>query len=74
MIVQYTIGCVRYKVYGENKKKVPNANNFKGKHIGTDNLHADGIKKMAKLRGESMKGAIWMEEPPPTGKIHDASC
>jgi hypothetical protein len=32
-IVQYTIGCVRYKVYGENKKKVPNANNFKGKTL-----------------------------------------
>jgi hypothetical protein len=33
MIVQYTIGCVRYKVYGENKKKVHNANNSMGKTL-----------------------------------------
>jgi hypothetical protein len=45
MIVQYTIGCVRYKVYEGNKKKVPNANKFKGKHIATDKLNADGIQK-----------------------------
>jgi hypothetical protein len=45
-IFQYTVGCVRYKVYGENKKKVSNAaNNFKGKAIGPDRLHAGGIKK-----------------------------
>jgi hypothetical protein len=45
---QYTISCVRYKVYGENKKKVPNAaNNSKGKDIGPDRLHAGGIKKTA---------------------------
>jgi hypothetical protein len=50
-ILQYTIGCVRYKVYGENKKKVPNAaNNFRGKDIGPDRLHADGIKNR-QLRG-----------------------
>jgi hypothetical protein len=42
MIVQYTIGCVRYNVSGVNKKKVPNANNFKGKHIGPDKLLTDG--------------------------------
>jgi hypothetical protein len=43
---QYTIGFVRYKVYGGNKKKVPNAaKNFKGKDIGPNRLHADGIKK-----------------------------
>jgi hypothetical protein len=47
-ILQYTIGCVRYKVYGENKKKVSNAaKNFKGKDIGPDRLHAGGIKKTA---------------------------
>jgi hypothetical protein len=47
-IFQYTIGCVRYKVYGENKKKVPNAaKKIKGKDIGPDRLHADGIKKTA---------------------------
>jgi hypothetical protein len=40
-LIQYTICCVRYKVY----EKVPIANNFKGKHIGIDKLHADGIKK-----------------------------
>jgi hypothetical protein len=52
---------VRYKVYGENKKKLPNAaNNLKGKDIGPDRIHADGIKKR-QLRGKSMKGAIWME-------------
>jgi hypothetical protein len=46
------IGCVKYKVYGENKKKVPNAsNNFKGKNIDPDRLHADGIKKKA-IKGE----------------------
>jgi hypothetical protein len=46
MIAQYTIGCVRCKVYGGNKKKVPNVeNNFKGKDIGQYRLHADGIKK-----------------------------
>jgi hypothetical protein len=39
---------VRYKVYGDNKKNVPNvATNFKGKYFGPDRLHADGIKKMA---------------------------
>jgi hypothetical protein len=44
-IFQYTIGCVRYNVYGENKKKVPNAaNNFKGKDIGPYRLHSDCIK------------------------------
>jgi hypothetical protein len=43
-ILQYTIGYVRYKVYGENKKMVPNAaNNFEVKDIGPDRLHADGI-------------------------------
>jgi hypothetical protein len=37
-----------YKVYGGNKKKVPNADtNFKGKYIDPDRLHADGIKKTA---------------------------
>jgi hypothetical protein len=52
-ILQYTICCVRYKVYGENKKKVPNAaNNFKGKDIGPDRLHADGIKKTATKGGK----------------------
>jgi hypothetical protein len=51
-MLQYTIGCVRYKVYGGNKKKVPNAaNNFKGKYIGPDRLHVDGIKKTA-IKGE----------------------
>jgi hypothetical protein len=45
MIVQYTIGCVRYKVCGGEKKKVLNANTFKGKDIGPDKLHADGIQK-----------------------------
>jgi hypothetical protein len=60
-ISQYTIGCVMYKVYGSNKKEVPNAaNNFKGKDIGADRLHAGDIKKR-QLRGGSMKGAIWME-------------
>jgi hypothetical protein len=59
-IVQQTIGCVKYKVYGVNKKKVHNANKFKGKHIGTDKLQVGGIKKR-QLRGESMKCAIWME-------------
>jgi hypothetical protein len=44
MIVQYTIGCVMYKVYVGNKKKVPNANNFKGKDIDLYKLHEDGIK------------------------------
>jgi hypothetical protein len=43
-IVQYTIGCVKYKVYGGNKKKVTNANTFKGKYIGPDKLNAGGIK------------------------------
>jgi hypothetical protein len=43
-IVQYTIGCVTYEVSGGNKKKVPNFNNFKGKHIGPDKINADGIK------------------------------
>jgi hypothetical protein len=48
-ILQYTIGCVRYKVYGENKKKVPNAaRNFKGKDIGPDRLHDDGIEDFNK--------------------------
>jgi hypothetical protein len=28
--VQYTIDCVRCNVYGDNMKKGPNANNFKG--------------------------------------------
>jgi hypothetical protein len=43
-ILQYTIGCVRYKVYGGKKKKKPNAaNNFKGKYIHPDRLHVDGI-------------------------------
>jgi hypothetical protein len=52
-IFQYTIGCVRCKVYGENKKKVPDAaNNFKGKDIGPDRLHAGGIKKTAIKRGK----------------------
>jgi hypothetical protein len=47
-IVQYTVGCMRrYKFYGENKKKVPNANTFKGKDIGPNKLHVDGIKKTA---------------------------
>jgi hypothetical protein len=47
-IVQYTIGCVRNKVYGGNKKKVPNAaKNFKGKDSCADKLHTDGIKKIA---------------------------
>jgi hypothetical protein len=59
-LVQYTIGCVGYKVDGENKKRVPNANNFKGKHSDPDKLHSDGIKTR-KLRGESMKCAIYME-------------
>jgi hypothetical protein len=50
---QYTIGCVRYKVYGENKKKVPNAaNTFKGKYIGPVRLHVDGITKTA-IKGET---------------------
>jgi hypothetical protein len=58
---QYTIACVRYNIYGGGNKKVPNAaKNFKGKDIGPDRLHADGIKKR-QLRVESMKGAIWME-------------
>jgi hypothetical protein len=44
-IFQYTIGCVRYKVYGGNKKKVPNAaNNFKGRDIGPDRLHQMVLK------------------------------
>jgi hypothetical protein len=44
IIVRYAIGCVSYKVYRENKKNGPNAaNNFKGKDIGPDRLHADGI-------------------------------
>jgi hypothetical protein len=47
MIVQYTIDCVGYKVYEGNKKKLPKANAFKGKHIGPDNLHVGGIKKQA---------------------------
>jgi hypothetical protein len=47
IIVQYTIGCMRYKVYGRNKENVPNAINFKGKYIGPDKLHADGMTKMA---------------------------
>jgi hypothetical protein len=47
MTVQHTIGCVKYKVCGEYKQKMPNANNFKGKDIGPDRLHADGIKKKA---------------------------
>jgi hypothetical protein len=51
-IFQYTISCVRCKLYEENKKKVPNAaNNFKGKVIGPDRLYADGIKKTA-IKGE----------------------
>jgi hypothetical protein len=39
---------------------VRNANNFKGKDSGPDKLHVDGIKKL-QVRGESMKGATWME-------------
>jgi hypothetical protein len=67
-ILQYTIGCVRYKVYGENKKKVPNAaNNFKEvKDIVPDRLHADGIKKTAIVvnvatvpRSEAVAVANW---------------
>jgi hypothetical protein len=45
-ILQYTISCVRYKVYGENKKKMPTSKTIKAKYIGpADKLHADGIKK-----------------------------
>jgi hypothetical protein len=52
---------VRYKVYGENGKKVPNAaNNFKGKDIGPDRLHVDDILKR-QLRGTRIKCAIWTE-------------
>jgi hypothetical protein len=36
------------------------AKKFKGKDICPDRLNADGIKKW-QLRGESMKGAFWME-------------
>jgi hypothetical protein len=48
-IFQYTIGFLRYKVYGGNKKKVSNAasKKIKGKDIGPGRLHADGIKKTA---------------------------
>jgi hypothetical protein len=35
------------KVYEENKKKVPNANNVKENHIGPDKLNEDGILKTA---------------------------
>jgi hypothetical protein len=42
IIVQCTIGCVRYNVYS----------NFKGKKIGQDKLHVGDIKKR-QLRGES---------------------
>jgi hypothetical protein len=47
---------------GGDKKREPNAatNNSKGKDIGPDRLHADGIIKTA-IKGESMKCAIWME-------------
>jgi hypothetical protein len=51
-IFQYTIDCVRYKVYGGDKKKVPNAaNNVEGKGIGPYRLHADGIRKTV-IKGE----------------------
>jgi hypothetical protein len=47
-IIQYTIGFVRYKVYGGNKKNLPSAaNNFEGKDIGSDRLHEDVFKKTA---------------------------
>jgi hypothetical protein len=51
---------VRYKLYGDNNKKEPTANNSKGKHINPDKLYADGIKKR-QVRGEIIKGASWME-------------
>jgi hypothetical protein len=47
MFFQYTIGCVRYHIYGGNKKEVPTSNNFKGKHLGPDKLIVGGIKKTA---------------------------
>jgi hypothetical protein len=52
--------CEVQDLWGKQEKSANAANNFKGKDIGLDRLHADDIKKR-QLRGEIMKGAIWME-------------
>jgi hypothetical protein len=51
--------CARCKVYGGNKKKAPNANNFKGKAL----IHKSSIRMVLKTasKGRKYEGYGWKE-------------